>query len=118
MNGGTVRSKDSTSITKVSITKTGDRAAMYRVSDTVRSTHDRDGAIVLDVRQGQMFNLNFIGSRILELLKDGTTESGIVDAIVREFGVGRDLAENDVREFLENLKKCHLVEEHERNVVV
>ena len=41
----------------------------------VRSTHGQDGAIVLDVRQGQMFNLNFVGSRILELLKAGSTES-------------------------------------------
>jgi hypothetical protein len=86
---------------------------MYRVSDTVRSTHNQDGAIVLDVRQGQMFNLNFVGSRILELLKNGSTESAIVDEISREFGVSRDLAENDVREFLQNLKKRHLVEEHE-----
>src|SRR5258707_116519 len=31
---------------------------MYRVSDGVRSTHGQDGAIVLDVQQGQMFNLN------------------------------------------------------------
>ena len=87
--------------------------AMYRISDTVRSTHNQDGAIVLDVRLGQMFNLNIVGSRILELLKTGYTESGIVDEIHREFGVSRDLAENDVREFLRNLKKCHLVEEQE-----
>ena len=86
---------------------------MYRVSDTVRCTHNQDGAIVLDVRQGQMFNLNFVGSRILELLKSGSTESAIVDQISREFGISRDLAENDVQEFLQNLKKCHLVEEHE-----
>ena len=86
---------------------------MYRVSNTVRSTHNQDGAIVLDVRQGQMFSLNFVGSRILELLKRGSTESEIVDEIGREFGVGRELAENDVREFLQTLKKCHLVEEHE-----
>ncbi len=91
---------------------------MYRVSDTVRSTHNRDGAIVLDVRQGQMFNLNFVGSRILELLKSGHTESGIIDEISREFGISRDLAENDVREFLYNLKKCHLVEEHQAGVAV
>jgi hypothetical protein len=91
---------------------------MYRVSATVRSTHNQDGAIVLDVRQGQMFNLNFVGSRILELLKSGSTESAIVDQISREFGVRRDLAENDVREFLQNLKKCHLLEEHEPDVVV
>ena len=86
---------------------------MYRVSATVRSTHNQDGAIVLDVRQGQMFNLNFVGSRILELLKSGDTVSGIVDEIGREFGVSQDLAENDVRKFLQALKKSHLVEEHE-----
>ena len=89
---------------------------MYRVPDTVRSTHNQDGAIVLDVQQGQMFNLNFVGSRILELLKNGSTESVIIDEIGREFGVSHDLAENDVREFLHTLKKSHLVEEHEPNV--
>jgi hypothetical protein len=91
---------------------------MYRVSDTVRSTHNRDGAIVLDVRQGQMFNLNFVGSRILELLKSGSAEPAIVDEISREFGISRDLAENDVGEFLRTLKKCHLVEKHESGVAV
>jgi hypothetical protein len=90
---------------------------MYRVSDTVRSTHNQDGAIVLDVRQGQMFNLNLVGSRILELLKSGSYESVIVDEISREFDVSRDLAETDVREFLQNLKKSHLVEEREPGVV-
>jgi hypothetical protein len=91
---------------------------MYRLSETVRSTHNQDGAIVLDVRQGQMFNVNFVGSRILEFLKSGSTESAIVDQISREFGVSRDLAENDVGEFLKNLKKCHLVEEHVPGVAV
>ena len=42
---------------------------MYTVSEAIRSTHGEDGAIVLDIRQGQMFNLNFVGSRILELLE-------------------------------------------------
>jgi Coenzyme PQQ synthesis protein D (PqqD) len=86
---------------------------MYRVSESVRSTHGQDGAVVLDIQQGQMFNLNFVGSRILELLKNGSTESAITDQISREFGVGRELVENDVREFLQTLKKCHLVQEHE-----
>jgi hypothetical protein len=91
---------------------------MYRVSNTVRSTHNQDGAIVLDVGQGQMFKVNFVGSRIIELLKSGSTESELVDEISREFDVKRDLAENDVREFLQNLKKCRLVEEQEASVVV
>ena len=91
---------------------------MHKVSSAVRSTHSQDGAIVLDVRQGQMFNLNFVGSRILELLKNGSTEAAIVDGISREFGIGRDLAENDVREFLQTLKKFYLVEEHGPGVAV
>lgn len=89
---------------------------MYRVSNTVRSTHNQDGAIVLDVREGQMFNLNFVGSRILELLKNGTGESGIADQICREFGVGRELAERDMCKFLQNMKKYHLVEEQESSM--
>jgi hypothetical protein len=91
---------------------------MYRVSDTVRSTHNHDGAILLDTRQGQMFNVNFVGSRILELLKNGSTESAITDQISREFGVGRELAETDVGQFLETLKKYRLVEEHNPNAAV
>jgi hypothetical protein len=85
---------------------------MYRVSDTVRSTHGQDGAIVLDIRQGQMFNFNFVGSRILQLLKDGSAQAEIVDEIVREFGISRHLAENDVHGFLQTLRKYRLVEEH------
>jgi hypothetical protein len=88
---------------------------MYKVSDSVRSMHSQDGAIVLDVRQGRMFNLNFVGSRILELLKSGSTESTIVDLISSEFEVGRDIAERDVREFIDALKESWLVEPLESN---
>jgi Coenzyme PQQ synthesis protein D (PqqD) len=83
---------------------------MYRVLNTVRSTHSQDGAIVLDIREGQMFNLNFVGSRILQLLKEGSAQPEIVDEIVREFGISRDRVENDVQHFLETLKNNYLVE--------
>jgi hypothetical protein len=84
---------------------------MYRVSESVRSAHGQDGAIVLDIRQGQMFNLNFVGSRILELLQGGSAQPQIVDQIVREFGIDCGRAEHDVQEFLKTLKKNRLVEE-------
>jgi Coenzyme PQQ synthesis protein D (PqqD) len=86
---------------------------MYRVSNTVRSAHNQDGAILLDVQQGHVFSVNFVGSRILELLKNGSTESAITNQISHEFGIGRELAESDVQQFLQALKKCHLVEERE-----
>ena len=82
---------------------------MYRVSEGVRSTHGQDGAIVLDVQQGQMFNLNLVGSRILELLESGSAESDIVDVISRDFNANREVVENDVREFIESLKQHKLV---------
>ena len=82
---------------------------MHRVSDGVRSTHGQDGAIVLDVQRGQMFNLNPVGSRILELLETGSAESDIVNVISREFNTSREVVENDVREFIESLRKHKLV---------
>ena len=91
---------------------------MYRVSDTVRSTHGQDGAIVLDIRQGQMFNLNLVGSRILDLLKNGANELVIVDEISREFQVTHDVVDSDVRDFVQSLKGCHLVEEQDSTVMV
>jgi Coenzyme PQQ synthesis protein D (PqqD) len=84
---------------------------MYRVSQGVRSTHGQDGAIVLDVQQGQMFNLNPVGSRILELLESGSGEAEIVEAISREFTASREIVENDVREFIGSLKEHKLVAE-------
>lgn len=82
---------------------------MYRVSEGVRSTHGQDGAIVLDIQQGQMFNLNCVGSRILELLESGVAEPDIVKVISREFNANSEVVENDVREFIEALRKHKLV---------
>lgn len=87
---------------------------MYRVSAGVRSTHGQDGAIVLDIREGQMFNLNLAGSRILEQLESGSAQPEIVEEIIREFGVSRHLAENDVQNFLQTLTKYQLVESTDR----
>jgi hypothetical protein len=82
---------------------------MYRISNGVRSTHGQDGAIVLDVEQGQMFNLNLVGSRILELLENGSAEPDIVNVICREFNADQKIVENDVREFVESLKEHKLL---------
>jgi uncharacterized protein YpmS len=82
---------------------------MYRVSEGVRSTHGQDGAIVLDVQQGQMFNLNRVASRILELLESGSEEPEIVKVISHEFNVSSEVVENDVREFIEALRTHKLV---------
>jgi hypothetical protein len=82
---------------------------MYRVAESVRSEHNQDGASVLDVRQGDMFTLNIIGSRVLELLKAGAPESAIADDISRQFDVSRKIVERDVQEFIGALKKHRIL---------
>jgi hypothetical protein len=91
---------------------------MYRLSNTVRSTHDRDGAVVLDVHHGRMFSLNVVGSRILQLLRDGHGEGAVVDGIVQDFGVSRELAESDVHEFIQVLKEYHIVQMQEASAAI
>ena len=86
---------------------------MFRISDSLRSTHGQGGAVVLDIRQGQMFNLNLVGSKILELLKSGHSESEIAQNISHEFDIGCHQVETDVREFIEALKKHRLIDELE-----
>ena len=80
-----------------------------RLAENIRSTHSQDGGIVLDILHGQMFRLNFVGSRILELLKQGSTEAEIAEHLAREFGVALATAEADVREFIGTLEKHHLL---------
>lgn len=82
---------------------------MHRVAESVRSTYGQDGAVVLDIRQGQMFNLNVVGSKILRLIENRSSQPEIVDEIVREFGVSRQLAEKDVENFFETLTKHRLI---------
>ena len=83
---------------------------VYRLPDSIRSTHSQDGGIVLDIRRGQMFKLNLVGSRVLELMKTNFHVSQIVDDVSNEFEIDRDLAEADVREFIVVLKNHGLLE--------
>jgi hypothetical protein len=83
---------------------------IVKLSAQVRSTHNQDGAVVLDILHGQMFRANFVGSRILELLREGRSESYIVEELTTEFAVQRETIATDVREFLTHLEKNHLLD--------
>jgi hypothetical protein len=83
---------------------------MFQVSEYVRKTSCEDGGIVLDVKHGRMFGLNIVGSRILQLLEQQRTRTEIARDIAATFGVTADIADRDVREFLETLEKHHLIE--------
>jgi hypothetical protein len=85
-------------------------APVLKIPDSVRSTHNQDGGTVLDILHGQMFRLNPVGSRILDLLGSGYDQMRITDEISREFSIAREIVEADVQEFLATLEKHRLIE--------
>lgn len=82
---------------------------MFRISDTIRRTQTVDGGILLDIHHGQMFCLNVVGAKILELMQQGYDESRIADEISRDYKVPRDTVRADVLEFIESLHKHHVL---------
>jgi coenzyme PQQ synthesis protein D (PqqD) len=88
---------------------------LLKIAEGVRSTRERDGAVILDIHHGQMFTVNIVGSTILEMLERGCPETQIVDQISQKFRIRPDIVERDFHEFLECLEKHHLLESRPRN---
>jgi hypothetical protein len=83
--------------------------SVFSVPEHVRTTHGSDGGTVLNILTGQLFHLNVVGSRILELLKQGLTAPEIAQELAREFEISCTTAEADVHAFTESLEKHHLL---------
>lgn len=83
---------------------------MLNTSDSVRSTRTADGRILLDVRHGQMFSLNVVGSTILELIEQGWHEERIAEEISRAYATTIETAQTDVHDFMEALRKHSILQ--------
>ena len=82
---------------------------MLNTSDTVRSTNTEDGRVLLDVRHGQMFSVNVVGSKILELVEHGWDEARIAEEISRTYTISIEIVRPDVRDFIEALRKHEIL---------
>jgi hypothetical protein len=60
---------------------------------------------LLDVQQGQVFRLNVLGSKILELLQKGSNEEEIVHRISGSYDVDVDTVRIDLRNFFKDLSQ-------------
>ena len=96
---------------RVTSTETVRRRLFFpmKIREYVRLTHSPDGAVALDIRGGKMFRTNLVGSRIVELLQIGLSESAIVEKLAAEFSVERSRVASDIQEFLEHLLQHHLL---------
>ena len=64
----------------------------------------------MDVHHGQMYCLNVVGAKVLGLMQKGYDESRIADEISRDYGANKEIVRRDVIEFIESLKKHHIVQ--------
>jgi Coenzyme PQQ synthesis protein D (PqqD) len=82
---------------------------MLTISSTVRRTQTQDGEVLLEIKQGQMFCLNPVGSKILELVGSGCNEHEIVNQVSAAYGADIDMVRTDVHEFLEALSRYSIL---------
>jgi hypothetical protein len=87
---------------------------MLTISSTIRRTQTPDGAILLDVERGQMFCLNPVGSKILELIGSGCDEHEIASQVSAICGAEIDIVRADLREFLKALSRHSILQPGER----
>lgn len=64
---------------------------------------------MLDIQQGRVIRLNQTASFILQCIERGETESQIVDGIIQQFRISRDVAHADVSDFLRSMQQEGLV---------
>ncbi|WP_411345354.1 lasso peptide biosynthesis PqqD family chaperone [Paenibacillus sp. WLX1005] len=66
--------------------------------------------VMLDVQSGKYYNLGAIGGRIWDLTSQPTTVDGIVDVLVQEYDVPRDVCSQQVQTFIQQMLNEGLVE--------
>jgi hypothetical protein len=82
---------------------------MFKISDTIRNTRTQDGGVILDIGRGQIFSLNVVGSKILEMAESGLDESSIVDKVSQAYSADPDDIRKDVHAFFNDLRKHEIL---------
>jgi len=89
---------------------------MSHLAKDIRRVASPDGAIVLNLRRGTMLRVNPTGSRILELLDENSLPDEIVERLSAEFGIGREVIEPDIADFLESLRAHGVLDRQPANL--
>lgn len=70
-----------------------------------------DETVILQLKNGTYFGLDAIGTRIWQLLKDGTSPAQIVALLGEEYDVAPDALEADVRRLLGEMRDNDIIDE-------
>jgi len=83
---------------------------VFKMSDSIRRTQTEDGGILLDVDHGQIFRLNVVASKILELVEGGLDEAQIASRVSSAYVTDIETIQADVHDFIEVLNKHHILQ--------
>lgn len=69
-----------------------------------------DNGFIFNPMTGESFNVNNVGQRIIELIKEGKTQEEIIDVLDSEFLSDRTSIEKDLQEFISMLLQFQILE--------
>lgn len=80
-----------------------------RVSEEVLAQELDGETVLLDWASESFFGLDEVSTRIWQLLHEGRNRDGIVEQLLEEYEVEREVLERDVSELLERLRDAGLI---------
>lgn len=83
---------------------------LIRLNTNVSTTPTEYGSVVLDEARGEYFQLNPVGTVVLQGLLRGQSPSEVAAGLAGEFEVSSGQAEQDVLTLLNQLREARLVE--------
>lgn len=85
------------------------RSTMHQPAAHLRTIVDQDGAVILDTRNDRMLTLNPTGGYVWNKLQQGRTIEETISDLAHETGVDPLVVEQDIRNFLDQLRSNHLL---------
>lgn len=78
-------------------------------SETIISSEIDTGMVMMDIQQGQYYNLNAIAGRIWELLETSKSGQDICETLVAEYEISPQICEKEVLSYLEKLHNMQII---------
>jgi hypothetical protein len=66
--------------------------------------------VLLDLASESYFGLDAVGTRVWQLLNEGAAEDALIDTLLEEFDVEREVLTRDISELLGRLSEAGLIE--------
>ena len=81
----------------------------YKLHNDVLLTDVDDEMVLLDMRSGQYYGLNTVGSEVLKLINEGKSLDDAKTEICQRYQIDKQTAHDDISELITELKQQNLL---------